>query len=56
MQSKQEAEQFREWEKQEDQFHLRQCSLRSKIRIQEGRGESARRRRRGSGGDGDDLM
>lgn len=35
--SRQEAEQFRAWEKQEDQFHLRQCTLRSKIRIQEGR-------------------
>ncbi|XP_037082055.1 LOW QUALITY PROTEIN: cactin-like [Pollicipes pollicipes] len=37
LQSKQEAEHFREWEKQEDQFHLRQCSMRSRIRIQEGR-------------------
>lgn len=29
-----EAEQFREWQKQEDTFHLEQARLRSTIRIQ----------------------
>ncbi|CAG0914786.1 unnamed protein product [Notodromas monacha] len=32
-----EAEQFKEWEKQEELFHLEQAKLRSKIRIQDGR-------------------
>ncbi|XP_055379455.1 splicing factor Cactin [Condylostylus longicornis] len=32
-----EAAQFEEWERQEDQFHLEQARLRSKIRIQDGR-------------------
>ncbi|CAG0899594.1 unnamed protein product [Cyprideis torosa] len=36
-QRRKEAAQFREWEKQEDSFHLQQAKLRSKIRIQDGR-------------------
>ena len=32
-----EAEQFKEWSKQEDYFHLKQARLRSKLRIKEGR-------------------
>uniref|UniRef100_A0A224Y2L4 Splicing factor Cactin n=1 Tax=Rhipicephalus zambeziensis TaxID=60191 RepID=A0A224Y2L4_9ACAR len=32
-----EAAQFQEWEKQEDNFHLQQAILRSKIRIEDGR-------------------
>ena len=32
-----EAAQFKEWGKQEDEFHLSQSRLRSKIRIQESR-------------------
>lgn len=32
-----EAAEFQEWERQEDQFHLEQARLRSKIRIQDGR-------------------
>ncbi|KAK6643576.1 hypothetical protein RUM43_005086 [Polyplax serrata] len=37
MQRNKEAAQFEEWERQEDQFHLEQARLRSKIRIQDGR-------------------
>lgn len=37
MQRQKEAEQFHEWGKNEDQFHLEQAKLRSKIRIQDGR-------------------
>lgn len=37
MQRSREAAQFDEWERQEDQFHLEQARLRSKIRIQDGR-------------------
>uniref|UniRef100_A0A1B0GHV9 Splicing factor Cactin n=2 Tax=Lutzomyia longipalpis TaxID=7200 RepID=A0A1B0GHV9_LUTLO len=37
MQRSREAAQFEEWERQEDQFHLEQARLRSKIRIQDGR-------------------
>lgn len=37
LQRSREAAQFEEWEKQEDQFHLEQARLRSKIRIQDGR-------------------
>ncbi|PIK46373.1 putative cactin isoform X1 [Apostichopus japonicus] len=37
LQRMREAEYFQEWEKQEDQFHLDQAKLRSKIRIQDGR-------------------
>lgn len=37
MQRDKEAAQFKEWEKQEDYFHLKQAKLRSKLRIQEGR-------------------
>ena len=37
MQRKKEAEQYREWEQNEDQFHLEQAKLRSLIRIQDGR-------------------
>ena len=37
MQREKEAAQFKEWEKQEDYFHLKQAKLRSKLRIQEGR-------------------
>ncbi len=29
---------FKEWESQEDQFHLEQAKIRSKIRIEQGRG------------------
>ena len=36
-QREREAEQFKEWEKQEDFFHLKQAKLRSKLRIKEGR-------------------
>jgi hypothetical protein len=36
-QREKEAEQFKEWEKQEDYFHLKQAKLRSKLRIREGR-------------------
>jgi hypothetical protein len=32
-----EAEQFKEWQKQEEMFHLEQAKLRSKIRIMDGR-------------------
>jgi hypothetical protein len=38
MQRSKEAAQFQEWERQEDQFHLEQARLRSRIRIQDGRG------------------
>ncbi|XP_060073611.1 splicing factor Cactin-like [Ylistrum balloti] len=37
MQREKEVEYFREWEKQEDSFHLNQAKMRSKIRIQDGR-------------------
>lgn len=37
IQREKEAAQFKEWEKQEDGFHLQQAKLRSKIRIQDGR-------------------
>lgn len=37
MQRSREAAQFDEWERQEDQFHLEQARLRSKIRITDGR-------------------
>lgn len=37
MQRNKEAAQFQEWERQEDQFHLEQARLRSRIRIQDGR-------------------
>jgi hypothetical protein len=37
MQREKEAEYFREWEKQEDTFHLQQAKLRSDIRIKDGR-------------------
>lgn len=39
MQRSKEAAQFQEWERQEDQFHLEQARLRSRIRIQDGRGK-----------------
>ncbi|KAK2156039.1 hypothetical protein LSH36_223g02000 [Paralvinella palmiformis] len=37
LQRQKEAEYYREWEKQEDNFHLNQAKLRSKIRIEDGR-------------------
>lgn len=37
LQRSREAAQFQEWERQEDEFHLEQARLRSKIRIQDGR-------------------
>lgn len=37
MQRQKETEYHKEWEKQEDSFHLKQVKLRSKIRIEEGR-------------------
>lgn len=37
LQRDKEVEYFREWEKQEDSFHLNQAKMRSKIRIQDGR-------------------
>lgn len=37
MQRTKEATQFEEWQKQEENFHLEQARLRSKIRIQDGR-------------------
>lgn len=37
LQRSREAAQFEEWERQEDEFHLDQARLRSKIRIQDGR-------------------
>ncbi|KAI0227276.1 Cactin [Lamellibrachia satsuma] len=37
MQRNKESEYFREWEEQEDTFHLQQAKLRSKIRIADGR-------------------
>ncbi|GAB1600410.1 cactin-like [Argonauta hians] len=37
LQREKEAEYFREWEKQEDSFHLHQAKMRSKIRIQDAR-------------------
>ena len=37
MQREKEADQFKEWAKQEDYFHLNQAKLRSKLRIKEGR-------------------
>lgn len=37
LQRSREAAEFEEWERQEDQFHLEQARLRSKIRIQDGR-------------------
>lgn len=37
LQRSKEAAQFEEWERQEDQFHLEQARLRSRIRIQDGR-------------------
>ena len=37
LQRDKEAEYFREWEKQEDSFHLQQAKMRSEIRIQDGR-------------------
>ncbi|CAH3023461.1 unnamed protein product [Porites evermanni] len=37
MQREKEANSFKEWEEQEDKFHLEQAKLRSKIRIQDGR-------------------
>jgi hypothetical protein len=40
LQRQKEADQFQEWGKQEDVFHLEQARLRSKIRIKDGRGIS----------------
>lgn len=40
LQRNKEAAQFQEWERQEDQFHLEQARLRSRIRMQDGRGMS----------------
>jgi hypothetical protein len=40
LQRQKEADQFQEWGKQEDVFHLEQARLRSKIRIKDGRGKS----------------
>lgn len=37
LQRMREAEYYKEWERQEDQFHLNQAKLRSKIRMQDGR-------------------
>jgi len=37
LQRTREAEQFREWQAHEDEFHLKQAELRSRIRIQDGR-------------------
>ncbi|KAI9564741.1 hypothetical protein GHT06_008482 [Daphnia sinensis] len=37
LQRTKEAEQFKEWQQSEDQFHLEQAKLRSAIRIQDGR-------------------
>ena len=37
IQREKESEYYKEWEKQEDRFHLEQALLRSKIRIQNGR-------------------
>ncbi|XP_054164325.1 splicing factor Cactin-like [Oppia nitens] len=37
LQREREADQFKEWEKQEDIFHLKQAKLRSKLRIRDGR-------------------
>ncbi|NXN86578.1 CATIN protein, partial [Bombycilla garrulus] len=37
LQREKEAEHFKTWEKQEDNFHLQQAKLRSKIRIRDGR-------------------
>ncbi|KAJ1530317.1 hypothetical protein ONE63_005234 [Megalurothrips usitatus] len=37
LQRNKEAAQFQEWERQEDQFHLEQARLRSRIRMQDGR-------------------
>lgn len=37
LQRSREAAEFEEWQRQEDQFHLEQARLRSKIRIQDGR-------------------
>lgn len=37
LQRQKESEYHKEWEKQEDSFHLKQVKLRSKIRIEEGR-------------------
>ncbi|CAM9802749.1 unnamed protein product [Lampetra fluviatilis] len=37
MQRDKEAEHFKQWEQQEDNFHLQQAKLRSKIRIKDGR-------------------
>lgn len=37
MQRSREAAQFEEWKRQEDQFHLQQARLRSKIRMEDGR-------------------
>jgi len=38
LQRTKEAAQFQEWERQEDQFHLEQARLRSRIRMQDSRG------------------
>ncbi|UYV73512.1 CACTIN [Cordylochernes scorpioides] len=40
IQREKEAAQFKEWEKQEDIFHLQQAILRSKIRIEDGRAKA----------------
>nr|XP_006826020.1 PREDICTED: cactin-like isoform X2 [Saccoglossus kowalevskii] len=40
MQRLKENEQYKEWEQQEDSFHLQQAKMRSKIRIQDGRAKS----------------
>uniref|UniRef100_UPI00358FB89A splicing factor Cactin n=1 Tax=Myxine glutinosa TaxID=7769 RepID=UPI00358FB89A len=37
LQREKEAEHFKQWEEQEDSFHLQQAKLRSKIRIKDGR-------------------
>jgi hypothetical protein len=39
LQRQKEAAQFKEWGMSEDMFHLEQATLRSKIRIKDGRGE-----------------
>lgn len=39
LQRQREADQFKEWGMQEDQFHVEQAKLRSKIRIKDGRGK-----------------
>ena len=56
LQRQKEADYHKEWEKQEDSFHLQQVKLRSKIRIEEARAKPIDLLAKYIGDDDDDLV